>query len=703
MEKRRPGIFGWSLGWLLLLVLLLPFLYAFAFLFPRGDDFDEVTRAMFLFDLPGGLYEVGREWLTWSGRYSYHFLAVFLGKAGELRAVYGLVCAAALTVYGLAVYGLARLSGSGRDRATFCGALGVLILLCCHQNLQTFYMLTDALTMGLQAGAALCFVWAACRLWLAPEAQMRKARRMAVLIGVLTVGIYEHSALAVAASVSSFLWLAWLGWRRAKAQASGGTGMQGSAGTAARLATARLRLRHFLILGLWCHAAMLFSFLAPGNFQRKAVRGISHETQWRQLGGACREWLDSAFWFFDGLWPWAVLLLVLLLRCALPCTDGTEQGAAAQARRVDRAGACWLMVTVALAYLGLTAGLTLLHALSDVTISSSSKLPAGLGVYAACAFGFVLWAGMDLLPAGAQNSLRKLPLWLLLMPLLAVPVLSRNWLDTACNAANGAMPALARSLSQRYAWLEAQGAAAASSGVLADASPKFGLAGEIFRPGARQRRIDPALPQAVVQQLYPASVFPVHMDEPLPGSPEVWPNLWVAWLYGVGSVRSASPNPAAALAPASSATDPGSCTGPVPLAVPGQLRDLGLEEAWLMQAQGGPNPTFANTWLVLRAVGTLPERIAILRLNPPDWQRLLPLPAQHILLERLERRSSLEADLAVRLAGQRLDFDSRDWQAGSKLYAFPVAATQPALAALFFSPDQQRFYRLDRREVREPY
>ena len=35
---------GW--GWLAIIIALLPFAYACGFLFPRGDDFDEVTRAM---------------------------------------------------------------------------------------------------------------------------------------------------------------------------------------------------------------------------------------------------------------------------------------------------------------------------------------------------------------------------------------------------------------------------------------------------------------------------------------------------------------------------------------------------------------------------------------------------------------------------------------------------------------------------------
>jgi hypothetical protein len=97
------------------------------------------------------------------------------------------------------------------------------------------------------------------------------------------------------------------------------------------------------------------------------------------------------------------------------------------------------------------------------------------------------------------------------------------------------MTLLAETLSQRYGYLAALGATAA------DDPPKFGLRGEICRPDARNRRIDPALPQAVVQELPPTPVFPIHMGEALPGEAETWPNLWAAWMYGVGSVRSAWP------------------------------------------------------------------------------------------------------------------------------------------------------------------
>ncbi|MDO5484557.1 MAG: hypothetical protein Q4F27_06570 [Desulfovibrionaceae bacterium] len=171
---RRPGAaccpagqarFGW--GYWLVLLLLVPFVCAFAFCVPTGDDFDSATRAMFLFDVPGGFYEIGRAWLNWSGRYTFHFLAVFLGKAVEMRLAYALVCAAVPFLAGLAIFGLARLAAPGlvRRDAVYLGGLAGLTLLACHQHVSTFYMQTDALTMGLQVALTLCFCCLVCGLW----------------------------------------------------------------------------------------------------------------------------------------------------------------------------------------------------------------------------------------------------------------------------------------------------------------------------------------------------------------------------------------------------------------------------------------------------------------------------------------------------------------------------------------------------------
>ena len=357
--------------WVLLLALLLPFAYAFGFLFPRGDDIDEVTRAMFPFDLPGGLYEIVREWLTWSGRYTYHFLAVFLGKAGDIRPLYGLVCAGVAARFGLGMFGLARVVQVKRWAAIFCGLLTVVVVLAGHQSLPNFYLLTDALTMGLLQSMTLIFLWALCRLWHAPAAQARRVRWHAVILGVLTVGVFEHSALAAFAACTVAVLLALVerfGARETEPDAA---------------QNARTRLRHLCIVWLWVLGAVLFSFFAPGNQVRRAARHIDTAVQMRQLAAAFDEWQQVAFWIFDGLWPWAVLLLVLLLR-------GLRGQTPLRARATAVRNGLLLTGLAVAAYLGLSGLLTVLHALSDVTISSTSKLPAGLAVFAAYALGSLI-------------------------------------------------------------------------------------------------------------------------------------------------------------------------------------------------------------------------------------------------------------------------------------------------------------------------
>ena len=475
--------------WVLLLALLLPFAYAFGFLFPRGDDFDEVTRAMFPFDLPGGLYEIAREWLTWSGRYTYHFLAVFLGKAGELRPLYGLVCAGVAALFGLGMFGLARVVQVKRGPAAFCGLLTVVVVLAGHQSLPNFYLLTDALTMGLLQSMTLIFLWALCRLWHAPAAQARRVRWHAVILGVLTVGVFEHSALAALAACTVAVLLALVerfGARETEPDAA---------------QNARTRLRHLCIVWLWVLGAVLFSFLAPGNQVRRAARHIDTAVQMRQLAAAFDEWQQVAFWIFDGLWPWAVLLLVLLLRGL--------RGQRPLLPRIQVARNGLLLACLALAaYLALSALLTVLHALSDVTISSTSKLPAGLAVFAAYALGFALWGMLNACPA-VERALARLPrqglMLALLIPLLVMLAGSANWRSTYANAANGSMVQLALQLQERYDTLSAIGQNAQPK----DAPPRFGLLGEIYRPGARKRAIDASLPQPVVQRTIPDTVFPV--------------------------------------------------------------------------------------------------------------------------------------------------------------------------------------------------
>lgn len=681
-----PG-WGW---WTALVALLLPFAYAFGFLFPRGDDFDEVTRAMFPLDLPGGLYEVAREWLTWSGRYTYHFLAVFLGKAGEIRPLYGLVCAGVAALFGLGLFGLARVVNVRRAPAVFCGLLGVLVVLAGHQSLPNFYLLTDALTMCLLQAMTLVFLWMLCRLWTAPTVEAQKARRQAIIIGILTVGVFEHSALAALAACTVAVLLA-LVERFANRETEPDATQN-----------ARTRLRHMGVLWLWVFGALLFSFLAPGNQVRRAARHIDADVLLRQLAAAFDEWRQAAFWFFDGLWPWVVLLLVLVLR-------GMRGQYPAFARATARSGLLIAVLSIT-AYLGLSALLTVLHALSDVTISSTGKLPAGLTIFSAYAFGFALWGLLNAFPA-VERALARLPrrpfMAALLIPLLTMLAGSSNWRSAMTNAANGGMLHLGLQLQERYNTLQAIGDAAQPK----DAPPRFGLLGEIYRPGARKRAIDTKLPLPVVQRSIPAAVFPVQMDEALPARPETWPNLWAAWMLGLGGVYSAPPVASAAVAALEAPADM-AAQQPVMLELPQALHDAGIDAVWLVRANGAPSSaqptaattTFSDLWLVLRGQGiSRIERIAVLRLNKISWRRLMPvflqgLAASHILEQQVlaekTARGPVYLQVLAALAGEHVHFKADEWKVGEYL-AVPVSQTVNAPIGLFVSLNNGPLLRLD--------
>ena len=400
-----------------------------------------------------------------------------------------------------------------------------------------------------------------------------------------------------------------------------------------------------------------------------------------------------------------MLLLVLLLRGLRKHRPLRPQAHAA------RSG--WLLAFFALAaYLGLSGLLTVLHALSDVTITTAAKLPAGLAVFAAYAMGFALWGILDACPV-VERTLARLPrqgiLCVLLIPLLVMLASGYNWRTTAANAANGSMVQLGLQLQERYGTLRSIGQNAQPQ----DAPPRFGLLGEIYRPGARRRAIDPSLPQPVVQCSIPDTVFPVQMGETLPAQPETWPNLWVAWMYGLGSVRSAQPVAAAAvttlLAPAEVAAQK-----PVEMAIPDELRGAGIDGAWLIRANGAPAQdhlataaTFSNLWLVLHGQDlSRIKRIAVLRVNKEDWRRLLPTflqgQAAELLLEQRQlttnaatgQLTDAQTRIAAALAGETLYFDTAGWTQGEYV-AVPVCPAVSTPLWLFMGIDNGQMFRLD--------
>lgn len=638
------------LAWAGLGLALLPFAWAYGFCFPRGDDFDEVTRAMFLFDVPGGLYEVGREWLTWSGRYTYHFLAVFLGKAGELRFVCGLVCGAVLALHGAAFYGLARTAAVPRRAGAPLACLALLGLCASTGYLPGSYLLTEALTTGLQSAAALGFFWSLCALWercddAPPDGgRIRRARRRASLLGVLAAGVYEHAALAVLAGAAVACILAWFHDRRA--------GLTFRAG----------RLANFLTVGAWGFGGALVSFLAPGNFARRAARGLDAETVRGQLAAVPADWLGALEGFAVSPWPLTAVGLALLV--ALLSRRGRPG--------LARGEALLLAALAAAAFCPFSVGLTALHALSDVPLHANAKLGASLGLYAACALGFSSFALLRALPGLPLRGRGAVPA--IGAALLVLCCASDNFQRTLENAVNGDMALYAEAMQRRDDWLRHVGAGSPWRG-----RARFGLIGEILHPGSRSRAVAPGAAVTRVAR-WERQVFPVWSFGDLRHKAAAWPNPWAAWMYGVEAVASQPPDRAAAVAALRGPSD--AANGPLELRLPPEARALGLAGAWRVNARGGPNPTFALNWLVLECEKPLPKTLAVLVPSPLSPARMAPRGAQAWLLRQLAQESVIMPGIVSSWAAGQLSFASArarvPGNAGQRFcYAFPLGPAAP--------------------------
>ena len=509
-------------AWFVLLVCaLLPFFWALGFLYPRGDDFDYATRAMFLLDVPGGIFESVREWLFQSGRYTYHFLAVLLGKAGVWPLLAALVCAAVLALYVLAGYVLARALGGSRSWSALWGLFALFCLLTCHQALNLFYMQTAALSIGLQSASGLLFMALLCRLWrahpvdavprsgvrhgalrtqhglrgfwrrcAAPTVWAAAPRRSAVFAGILAVGVYEQAALAVCLAAAVAALLAW-------------------------------RCRHplardFTRVVAWVLVALVLSFFAPGNVVHRAVRHVDAAVLWQNLTSLPADWLHHAFWCLSLSWLLAVVALTLLL--PRPAREEREKIPSPYP---------WLCLAAPLAYILFTLCITLLQAGTSAPVSSAPRYAASMAPYGAFALGVALYPFVGWLVRRLQGMAhaRDMRLWLILLPAALLLCGGGNWRLTAVNACNGAFTDIADRLALRYASLEAKGRALTAD----DPAFRFGLLGDIARPDRRRDSLDTRLPGMAVRRL-DYGVFPVHEEEALPQDPEVWPNLRVAWL-----------------------------------------------------------------------------------------------------------------------------------------------------------------------------
>lgn len=646
-----------------LCALLLPFIFAYGFIYPQGDDFDEATRAVCLFDFLGAVYEVFREWFTWSGRYAYHFMAVFFGKAAESRFWAGLVCFGVLCSYAFAFWWLISPLVSNRFYSRLHAlvlSLGALVALyASYGSLPNFYLLTDALTIAHQGATALFFLALVILLWqkvFRVAGSCKKEWKRALLTGIFAIGVYEHAALAVICiSLTTFglaCLLHKLGYHlpmleniHFRHMQPKGKWNQKFSHFLGKLNTPLIR--PFLTLLLCLMLPLAFSFLAPGNFMRNASRGIDLATQLAQLKLVWTDWLAAMVAFLES--PWIPLLLCLVM--AMRFFERPEGPAKGHLSLLAGAASvvCFLVFSFSLVFM---------HALTDVPMHGSQKLAASFGFYAAITFAVLLFNALAHLRLPAR--LPRLARSLLAMCCMAIfgwlVFNTHNFQATFINAVNGNFGVLAAEMASRNQWLEDL---RNENAIQPD--PK-GLLGEILFSGTRQRKVRPDLPLAVVDKAA-QSVFPVYMREALADNCESWPNLWAAWMYGQGCVYAKDPDDSQALLLAAASKG-------LELAIPESLRAAGLENAWRVDASGGPGPTFALSWLVLQFSRPNIAPIYALRCNPPMRPRLAPLDAQYLWLENLQKESETSLTFSAELAATVLSFGART--DGALIRAYPM-------------------------------
>ena len=521
---------------LLLGALLLPFAYATFFTFPIGDDFARAVLAHGLFDWIGGLHDMAWNWRNWSGRYTHHFLAVFLGDAVLTRAGYGALCLAVLALYGAAVYGIASEIAAGARRGDRLGlALAALAALCAgHRALDlTYYVATDALALGVGNALVLVHVWALCRLWHRPEPR-RRDLAFAIGSAFLAIGCYEHSAIAAVVASALALWMAH------------------RAGHPHR--------RAFLIVAAAAAAFCLLSFAAPGNYGRQRIRGVTHERIAAQLLGAGEDWLGIA----AGALASHFALFAAFLGLAVAPRPRASLAPIPRGR---------LAAAAAIAFIAISAGIVLVHALSDVRVTDTRKLPASAQLLLGIVLAYFALACAGPLRTRAAALAGALSGTLPALLLFAVLAASSNTRLVLQSIGTGSLKMHAQEMERRLEVL------------------------------ASVQRADVAFAPLL------ACPYPACVGDPVPPSATAWPAAHIARLYGERSVTVEAPDPARAYAEATAAGGPLAWI---------RLPGTALEAAGAF-VEAGPNATYRDAWLFVRApAGTHPQAAATVAFRAPE-------------------------------------------------------------------------------------
>lgn len=350
--------------------LLLPFIFAAFFAFPEADDFSPALKASHMFDFIGGIDNMFSAWWKWSGRYAFHFSWVFFGDIAEYRGTYTGFILFSFFIAWLSVWGIAReLNKPGSaGHSVFTATLWLFALLCTYGSVSQWYLLVEILTLIAGYSMILLYLWSLCRLW-NRIVVTRGSKWFCIISCVAASGFYEYSGLMV-------LMISW------------------GAFFLARMYEHPHRAVFFL-LGKIASVCFLLQYLARGNFRRQTKRGLTSMAMLDQLMGAGKDWwahvarayLNPVFLVAAFVAAWISPRWKIPLEKKIPAP-------------LILAG-CLVLV------FGFSFALTIVHALSDVTVGGAGKLPANIVQYSAVIVVFALFACKEYLHLDMVRKLGK--------------------------------------------------------------------------------------------------------------------------------------------------------------------------------------------------------------------------------------------------------------------------------------------------------
>jgi hypothetical protein len=222
----------------------------------------------------------------------------------------------------------------------------------------------------------------------------------------------------------------------------------------------------------------------------------------------------------------------------------------------------------ALVFVALSAGIVIVHALSDVRVTATPKLPASLYLLLGAVLAYVSIACARKLRNGAS----RVPAVVVVSPVILLFALSTNTTATLRSILSGQLDAYAANMTRRLEVLSAT------------------KHGEV--------------------QLAPlqACPFPACVGEPIPANSSTWPAAYIAKLYEQRSVVTAAADPSRAYASFLAA----------PL-VPWTRLSENLDAAYAV-LNPGPNATYLDGWVFVRAAhSAVPPSASVITVPLKPW------------------------------------------------------------------------------------